>query len=140
MSPEGFVQVNPSDQWCDDHWADVLSTMDGPDPINGILATIRIFKEWMRERAEADTLPPGYMPDAINAVFIEDCPLCCKIGNDKLEAILATCIVPERFRQMEIREGHILHMQEEVAAVIVEMPSTSDALPIPSPTVYGGPN
>lgn len=125
---EGYIEVDPETQWCPDHWERVLSTMVGPEPVNGLLATIRIFKEWMSDLAAdmGNTFPSADEAERAMSLFMRDCPLCCHLGDERLQAIYSTCIVPARFRRMGLREGHLLHMQEEIGAMVIEAPSSVD--------------
>lgn len=126
MNPDNMIAVDPSKQWCEVHWAGVLeSIMDKEEPINGFVATIEIFYEWLRIKSAqmGDAFPKDGEARRMMALFEEDAPLCCAIGQDKLDAILSTCVLPERYRRMDVQTGHLLHAQERLGVIIGMDPS-----------------
>lgn len=131
------VEMSPDDQWCEEHWAYVLSTIEGPIPINGILATIRIFTEWMTETVQrlGDEFPDPDDADAIMALVRDAVPLCCTLGDERLGAIYSTCVVPTKYRRLHPRIGHMLHMQEEAGALIVGSPEQAAVFGASNPSL-----
>lgn len=96
--------------------------MDGPLPVNGILATKMLLEVWLRRSIEqmGDAFPPPERPEAVQALIEAASPLCCRLGDQVLDDIKAQCILPERYRRMPPRIGHSLHMQEATGAIVQE--------------------
>lgn len=111
-------------QWCHQHWDAIRITMDGPLPVNGILATKMLLETWLRRTYEqmGDAFPPANQPEAVQALIDAASPLCCRLGDQVLDDIKSKCILPERYRRMHPRLGHSLHMQEVTGAIVHEGP------------------
>lgn len=100
--------------WCDRHWAPIPREHTGPDPINGLLATIRLTQQFlyaMTERAEVpgtpehldmQRLPPHV---AMNRAMRRHEPLCCWFGDAAVHELLERCRRSRLKEEQRIREG-----------------------------------
>lgn len=110
--------VKNLEQWCGLHWTVVRQSIEANVvPINGLMASAKLMQEWLTRKAIelGDELPSPNMPGgaaAMNALLIQDSPLCCYLGDAVMGRIFAESVLPPEYRHLSPQEGHAMHLRD----------------------------
>ena len=96
-TPEGAPEGDPpvAEQWCDRHWAPLRAGVEAGTH-NGLIATPVLMEELLHDaefERRTGVVAGGDRIDAaiLNAVVSELAPICCYLGDEKMQEITDLC-------------------------------------------------
>lgn len=79
-----------NDQWCERHWAMFREPTAGGVVPNGIFAAIQLVQEFIDSPMVSELQDKS--PEALNSAMQGDRPICCRLGEEVMQRILAKAV------------------------------------------------